>query len=64
MGVAVKVTDVPAHTGFAEDDTDKLTGRFGFTAIVMVLDAAGLLVIQFVIEEVSTQLITSLSKGE
>jgi hypothetical protein len=64
MGVAVKVTDVPAQTGFAEGDIERLTGRFGFTAIVMVLDAAGLLVVQLVFEEVSTQLTTSLSNGE
>ena len=26
-GVAVKVTDVPVQTGFAEGETDTLTGR-------------------------------------
>ena len=60
----MNVTDVPAQTGFAVADIDRLTGRFGLTAIVMALDVAGLLVIQFVIEEISTQLTTSLSRGE
>ena len=42
MGVAVKVTEVPAHTGFAEGATDTLTGSRGFTVMVTVLDVAGL----------------------
>ena len=56
VGVAVKVTDVPAHTGFAEGDTVTLTGRFGLTIIVIVLDVAGLLEMQTVSEEVRIQL--------
>jgi len=33
VGVAVKVTEVPAQTGFAEGETKTLTGRFGLTFI-------------------------------
>ena len=47
VGVAVKVTDVPAQIvlpGFAEILT--LTGKFGFTVIVTVFDVAGFPVAQ------------------
>ena len=40
-GVAEKVTEVPAHTGFADDVIVKLTDRIGFTVMVTVLDVAG-----------------------
>ena len=42
VGVAVKVTLVPAQTGLAEEPMDTLTGRIGFTAMVMILEVAGL----------------------
>ena len=41
VGVAVKVAEVPAHTGFAEAAIATLTGRFGLTIIVTVFDVAG-----------------------
>ena len=55
VGVAVNVTDVPAQTGFAEGETETLTGRLGLTIIVIVFDVAGLLEMQTVIEEVRIQ---------
>jgi len=42
VGVAVKVTNVPAQTGFSEAAMDTLTGRFVLTVIVTRLDVAGL----------------------
>jgi hypothetical protein len=42
VGVAVKVTDVPSQTGFAEGATATLTGRIGSTVSVTVLEDAGL----------------------
>ena len=62
VGVAVKVTEVPAHTGFAEVATDTLTGNSGFTIMVMVFEAAGLPVGQVALE-VKTQVIASLFTG-
>ena len=58
VGVAVKVTEVPAQTGFADTAMETLTGRFGLTVMVIVFDVAGLPVIQVALE-VSTQVITS-----
>ena len=58
VGVAVKVTDVPAQIGFAEAAIDTLTGRFGLTVIVTSLDVAGLPVAQ-VAFEVSIQVTLS-----
>ena len=49
-GVAVKVTVVPAHTGFAEAATDTLTGNSGFTVMVTVFEVAGLPVGQVALE--------------
>ena len=54
----MKVTEVPAQTGFAEGAIITLTGRFGLTVIVIVFDVAGLPVAQVALE-VSTQVITS-----
>ena len=42
VGVAVKVTEVPAQTGFAETATEILTGSNGFTVMVTVFEVAGL----------------------
>ena len=62
VGVAVKVTEVPAQTGLAEAETETLTGRLGFTVMVTVFDVAGLPVGQ-VAFEVSTQVTASLFAG-
>ena len=62
MGVAVKATEAPAHTGFAEGATDTLTASSGFIVMVTVLDVAGLPV-GHVALEVSTQTTASLFKG-
>jgi hypothetical protein len=50
VGVAVKVTEVPAQTGLAEAATDTLTGKFGFTVMVTVFEVAGLPVGQVAFE--------------
>ena len=49
-GVAVNVTEVPEHTGFADAATEMLTGRFGFTVMVTVSDVAGLPLLQVSLE--------------
>jgi hypothetical protein len=36
VGVAVKVTELPAQTGLADAMIDTLIGRFGFTVIFIV----------------------------
>ena len=61
-GVAVKVTEVPAQTGFADALIVTSTGIFEFTVMVCVPDVAGLPVAQAALE-VSTQVITSLFTG-
>jgi hypothetical protein len=61
-GVAVKVTDVPAHTGFNDAAIDTLTGRFGLTVIVIAFEVAGLPVAH-VAFEVSSQVTTSVLDG-
>jgi hypothetical protein len=40
---AVNVTGVAAQTGFVEAKIEILTGRFGFTVIVIVFEVAGLI---------------------
>ena len=57
--VALNVTVMPAHTGFAEGEMDKLTGNSGLTVIVTTFETAGLPVAQ-VAFETSTQEISSL----
>ena len=59
MGVAVKVTGVPSQTVSAVAEIPTLTGRFGFTTIVSVLEVAGLLEMQTVSEEVRIHVIKS-----
>ena len=49
-GVAEKVTEVPEHTGFADDVIVKLTDRTGFTVMVTVSDMAGLPLLQTSLE--------------
>jgi hypothetical protein len=46
VGVAVKVTEVPAQTGFALAVIETLAVTVGVTVMVMVLDVAGLPVTQ------------------
>ena len=62
VGVAVKVTDVPAQTGLADGATDTLTGSSGFTIIVRVFEVAGLPVGQVALE-VRVQVTRSLFAG-
>ena len=62
VGVAVKVTEVPEHTGFAEGPIETLTGRFGFTIMDIAAEVAGLPV-GHVALEVSRQVIASLFTG-
>jgi hypothetical protein len=61
-GEAVKVTEVPAQTGFAEGVTDTLTGSSGFTPMVTAFEVAGLPVGQEALDE-STQITASLLIG-
>jgi hypothetical protein len=58
VGVAVKVTEVPAQIVVAEAEMLTLTGKFGFTVMVMAFEVAGLPVAQLALE-VSTQVTTS-----
>ena len=50
MGVEVKVTEVPAQTGFTDGVIVTLTGKFGLTVMVTVFDTAGLPVAQVALE--------------
>ena len=59
----MKVTCWPAQIVAGAEVSVRLTGRFGFTVIVIEFDVAGLLEVQTVFEEVSTQFTTSLFKG-
>ena len=54
VGLAVKVTEVPEQTGFADAAILILTGKFGLTVMVTVFEMAGLPVAQ-VAFDVSTQ---------
>jgi hypothetical protein len=62
VGVAVKVTEVPEHTGLADAAIETLTGRFGFTVILIVFEVAGFPDGQVALE-VRTQEIASLFNG-
>ena len=46
MGVAVNVTELPEQTGFEEAATLTLTGKFGFTVMLIEFEVAGLPVAQ------------------
>jgi hypothetical protein len=46
IGVAVKVTELPEQTGFADAAIVTLTGKFALTVMVIVLDVAGVPVAQ------------------
>ena len=58
----MKVTDIPAQTGFAEAAIVTLTGRIGLTVIVTVFDVAGFPDGQVALE-VSKQVIASAFAG-
>ena len=62
VGVAVNVTLVPAQILFCEAPIDTLTGRNGFTIILIVLEVAGFPLAQ-VASEVRTQVTASLFTG-
>ena len=51
VGVAVKVTAVPAQTGLASAVIETLTGKLALTVMIMVLDVAGLPVAQVSLDE-------------
>ena len=58
VGVAVKVTEVPAQTLLAEATTVTLTGNNGLTVMVIAFEVAGLPVLQVSLE-VRAQVIMS-----
>ena len=58
VGIAVNVTEVPAHTGFPDAEMVKLTGNTGDTDTGYWMLDAGLPVVQ-VSEDVSVQLTRS-----
>ena len=62
VGVAEKVTEVPAQTGLFDGEIKTLTGKLGLTVIVNVFDEAGLPVAQVALE-VKRQVIASLFDG-
>lgn len=62
VGVAVKVTLVPAQTGLSDGAIELLTGKIGFTIMVTMFEVAGLPVAQ-VAFEVSAQVIALLLVG-
>jgi hypothetical protein len=54
VGVAVNVTEVPAHTGFALAAIDTLAGSELFTTILMMLLVAGLPVTHVALDVITT----------
>ena len=50
VGMAEKVTEVPAQNVVADAEIETLTGRFGLTLIVTVFEMAGLPVAQVALE--------------
>jgi hypothetical protein len=62
IGVAVKVTEVPAQTWFAEGEIETLTGSNGLTDMFTAEDVAGLPDVQ-VAFDVITQVTASLLTG-
>ena len=62
VGVAEKVTEVPAQTVVAEAEIETLTGKSLLTVIVTVFEIAGLPVAQVALE-VNWQVMTSEFKG-
>ena len=62
VGVAVKVTGVPAHIVLEGVEILTLTGKNGFTIIFTVFEIAGLPVAHMALE-VSSQVTASLTDG-
>ncbi len=62
VGVAEKVTEVPAQTVVAEAEIETLTGKLLLTVIVTVLEIAGLPVAQVALE-VNWQVMASEFEG-
>ncbi len=61
VGVAVKVTDVPAHIAPAGDAAMlTLAGRLGLTTIVIAFEVAGLPVAHESVEVITTVIISPL----
>ena len=50
MVLDVKVTEVPAQTGFADAVIEMLTGSNGFTVMSTILETAGFPVVQAAFE--------------
>ena len=50
VGVAVKMTSVPAQTGLAEATIVTLTGKLALTVMVTVFEVAGLSVAQVALD--------------
>jgi hypothetical protein len=63
-GVAVKVTDVPAHTGLEDGATVTLAGRTELTVIVIVFDVAGLPVTHVAFEVIRTVIASPVARTE
>jgi hypothetical protein len=63
VGVAVKVTLVPAQIGFAEAAMLTLAGKTGFTVMVMVFEVAGLPEAQGAFEVITTETVFPLAKA-
>jgi len=60
-GVAVKVTLVPAQTGFAEATMLTLAVKTGFTVMVMVFEVAGLPLTQVAFEVITQETVFPLA---
>ena len=55
MVAAVNVTEFPWQNGFSDAFIETLTGRIGFTTMVIVLDVSGLFKMHPVMDEVKMQ---------
>ena len=64
VGVAVKVTLVPAHIVVADAPILTLTGKFGLTVIVIFPLVAGLPVAQIALEVNTTVIISPFTRAE
>jgi hypothetical protein len=58
----LKVTDVPAQTGFSDGVIEMLTGKSGFTVMFTMFDVAGLSIGQIAFD-VTVQVIASSLTG-
>ena len=62
VGIAEKVTEVPAQTGLLDGEIEMLTGKLGLTVIVTVFEVAGLPVAQVALD-VNRQVMASEFNG-